>query len=347
MKNPIKTIDRRSLTPLAGAISLLPATGLYLLLAVYLYAPYLSSFKPPQYLFVFNSVAAATGAFCLSRRWIKPFVAALFAGAMYGFSPLAIGFSAYHPVAGLPLAFLPWVFLPAVLARRPRSATATIPAKIVTAGFYALPFVLLVAFFWLCAQPWLRPFFPLPKYARLHIANQAAIVAPLAIRANGFIFSLYHLPVAVAVVGLLMNIKAHRLVVLIAVVTTLALAFSTPILEVPPVIWALVPALYCSIAIGLGMHGLVLAGPADSKWSIAAVITAAALAATTFALSFTRGSAYLYAAEVHTLALVLTAAIFFMARARLRWRLFRWALLSAGLALDIILGARYLIDTIL
>lgn len=323
------------------------AAAVYLALAVYLYHPYIRDFSAIDLLLIFNSVAAAVGAFLLSRRWIAAIAPALIAGAVYGFSPLAIGFTAYHPLASVPLALLPWLFLPAVIARRPRSPARSLASTAITTALYLLPLALIAGFFWLLAQPWIRPFFPLPKSARLSPASLAALLAPLTVKPHQFAFAFYHIPVAIALVGLIANITAHRIVIMLGAATCLALAFAGPILEVPPVIWALVPALYCSIAIGLGMQALVLAGPADARWPLASFIAATAFTILTILLGLRLGPQWFYAAKLHTLAMILLAAIFFMARGKVRWHLFRSLLLAAAMALDIILGARYLIDAAL
>ena len=319
----------------------------YLALAIYLYHPYIRDFAAIDLLLIFNSVAAAVGGFLLSRRWIGATVAEFFAGAVYGFSPLAIGFAAYHSLASVPLALLPWLFLPAVIARRPRSPARSLTATAITTALYLLPLALIVLFFWLMAQPCIRPFFPLPKSARLTPASLAALLAPLTVKPQQFAFAFYHIPITIALVGLIANITAHRIVIMVGAATCLILAFADPILEVPPVVWALVPALYCSIAIGLGMQALILAGPADAKWPLAAFMAATAFTALTVALGIRLGPQWFYAAKLHTLAMTLLAAIFLMARGKVRWHLFRSLLLTAAMTLDIVLGARYLIDAAL
>ncbi len=323
------------------------ATAAYLALTVYLYHPYVRDFAAIELLYIFNSVAAAVGAFLLSRRWIGSPVAEFFAGAVYGFSPLAIGFAAYHPLASLPLALLPWLFLPAVIARRPKSPARSLASTAITTAMYLLPLALIVLFFWLLAQPCIRPFFPLPKSARLSPANLTALLAPLTVKPHQFAFAFYHIPIAIALVGLIANITAHRIAIMAGALACLILAFAGPILEVPPVVWSLVPALYCSIAIGLGMQALILAGPADAKWPLAAFMAATAFTILTIVLGLRFGPPWFYAAKLHTLAMVLLAAIFFMARGKVRWHLFRSILLAAAMALDIVLGARYLIDAAL
>ena len=74
------------------------ALGLYITLAVCLYHPYLNSFKPIDFFFLLNSAIGALGCFVITMRWVSVFWAALLAGAVYGFSPYALSFAAYHPL---------------------------------------------------------------------------------------------------------------------------------------------------------------------------------------------------------------------------------------------------------
>jgi hypothetical protein len=43
---------------------------------------------------------------------------------------------------------------------------------------------------------------------------------------------------------------------------------------------------------------------------------------------------------------IMIGRIFFMARAKVRWQLLRWILLTTGIVIDVILGATYIVDGI-
>ena len=317
---------------------------LYIALSICLYQPYLKHFKPAQYIVLANSVVAATGCFILSRRWISAFLASLFAGAIYGFSPFALGFAAYHPSAGLPLAVLPWLFCPAVYwaAHRNKTFLTTITSAVLS----LLPFLAIALFFWLCAQPHLGPLFPLPKHTKLHLADIAGLAAPLALKPHKFTFGFYHVPVVVGLMGLFMYVAVHRIKVMIIVAAGLVLALTRPILQTPPIVWALIPMLYCSVLIGLGLQALTLAGQTDRKWILPCLITAAALTLVTILPAIKFPSAFKTSAQMYILTCVLMSSIFFMAKSGYRWRPLRWALLCSALAVDILLSARYIVNGI-
>ena len=320
------------------------AAVLYIALGVYLYQPYFKYFNLHQYLVVAGSVCGALGCFVLSGRWINAFGALLFAGAIYGFSPFALGFAAYHPSAAFPLAVLPWLFCSAAFWRAHQNKTLL--TTVASAVLALLPFLVISLFFRLCAQPRFGPLFPLPLDTKLHLADVLGLVAPLALKPHEFTFGFYHVPLVIGLMGLFMYLAVHRIKVMIIVATGLVLACTGPVLQTPPVVWALIPAMYCSVLIGLGLQGLSLTGQADRKWILLCLVTAAALALVTILSALKSPGAFLDSAKMYGLACVLMAGIFFITKAGCRWRTLRWVLLSAGLGIDILLGARFIVDKI-
>ncbi|RKY06983.1 MAG: hypothetical protein DRP65_11005 [Planctomycetota bacterium] len=320
------------------------AAVLYIALGVYLYEPYFKYFSPQRCLVVAGSICGALGCFVLSRRWISAFGALLFAGAIYGFSPFALGFAAYHPSAVLPLAILPWLFWPAAFWSVKKNKTFL--TAVISAALSLLPFVIIPLFFWLCAQPPLGPLFPLPLHIKLHFADVLGLIAPQATKPHEFAFGFYHVPLIVGLMGLFMYLTVHRIKVMILIAAGLVLAFAGPVLQTPPIVWALVPMLSFSVLIGLGTQGLALAGPADRKWILFCLAAAAALAILTILAAVKLPDAFGISAKMYGLACVLTGSIFFIAKAGCRWRLLRWVLLCAGLGIDILLGARFIVDKI-
>jgi len=315
--------------------TLILAGVIYAALSVCLYLPYLKHFKVLQYALLLNSALGALGCFVLSRRWVGVFAASLFSGAVYGFCPFALGFAAYHPLAGTVMAVLPWLFCPAVFYPRTRYR------KIITTALSLLPFIAIAFFFWLCSRPDLGPLFALPKNEKLQLTNMIGLIGPLNSKPHHFIFSFYHVPVSVLLMGLFMYVANARISVMIITAAALCLAFYDPLFQVSPIVWALVPLLFCSVLIGLGTQALAWAGRADRKYILICALVSAALAIATFAMG------YNYAGQMHALTAVLTAAIFFLTKAQLRWHPFRWILLSTALTIDITLGAVKIIDKIL
>jgi hypothetical protein len=320
------------------------ALAAYLALSVYLYRPYFEHFTGMRYAVIFNSACAATGCFVLSRRWISAFAASLFAGAVYGFSPFALGFSAYHSSAGLPLAIMPWLFCPAVYWATQKNRTGW--TAMASAVLSLLPFIVIVLFFVLCSQSCFGPLFALPKYLKLELDDIVGLAIPLALRPHEFTFGFYHVPLVVGLMGLCMYVAIHRIKVMIIVAVGLALAFAGPILQTPPVVWALIPALYFSVLIGLGMQGLVLAGEADSKWILLCLIVAAVLAGVAILPPFRFPETFKLSTIMYLIACVLTGSIFFTAKSGYRWHPVRWFFLCVGLGFDILVSACYIVDRI-
>lgn len=324
--------------------------AIYIGLAICLYQPSVKQYQPRLYIIMLNSIIAALGCFALSRRWISAYPGSIFAGIVYGFSPMALGFAMYHPLAGIPLAALPWLFCPAALWRKThghaslstqRGRTST--AAIITAVLSLIPFVAIASFFWISANlPGFRVF-PIPVQERLSFHNMAGIVVPLSLKPHDFIFGFYHVPLLALLMGLCMYVALGRPGIIVIVGVALVLAFSEPVLEVSPIIWSLVPLLFGSLLVGSGMQGLAWAGASDCKWILFCIVTTALVAAVCFWLAMTKGNAYLDAAIMHTLAVVLAGIIFFMAKAKLRYHGLRWALLCTGLGVDIIVTSTKLL----
>ena len=343
------SMERSAVKTLSGAITARPVYGkisaaaaLYIALSIYLYLPYLNHFKKLEYLILINSAIGALGCFFLSRRWLDAFAAQLVAGAVYGFSPFALGFAAYHPLAGLPLAAVPWLFCPAVYYHV--GTKNTLREKTIAFVLAAIPFVFTVLFFLLCAKPGSVHLFPMPVQLKLDPAGVGGLISPLALRPQKFILGFYHVPLAVGFLGLLIWFKSGRFKILLVVAPAILLSMIDPIFEVPPVVWALTVMLFGAIVIGLGMEGLALAGKKDSKWILLCILMTCAVAVFTLIRSFELGFIYLQTTRIHAMAIVLMGIIYLLAESNYRAHLFRWSLLCAGIGADLLLGARYLID---
>jgi len=317
---------------------------MYIILALYLYHPYLKHFRVSKYIIVLNSITGASGCFVLSRRWISSYIASFSAGAVYGFCPFALGFGAYHPLAGFGFAALPWLFCPATfwsLKHQKRSLT-----QVVSGALSLLPFVVIALFFWLLSRPWVGPLFPLPKQLKLGFSNLAGLVVPLVQEPQKLAFSFYHVPLAVGIMGVFMYLAVHRIKPMILVIAGIALSLWDSVASVSPIVWLSIPVLYCSILVGFGMQGLACAGRADSRWLWVCIIIIGALTLTSSLLwcanDFDR--TYGESAAMYGLALALVGSLFFITRSEYRWHFLRWLLLCAGLSIDILLGARFIVD---
>jgi len=197
----------------------------------------------------------------------------------------------------------------------------------------------------LAILPWLfwpAVFWPTQKNKTVLTAVISATLSLLPF----LIILLFFWPLIVGLMGLFMYLAVHRIKVMIIVAAGVVLAFAPAVMQTPPVVWGLIPALYCSVLIGLGTQGFALAGVADRKWILFCLATAAALAILTILAAVKSPDAFGISAKMYGLACVLTGSIFFIAKARYRWRLIRWGLLCAGLGLDVLLGARCIVDKI-
>lgn len=328
------------------------ACVIYIAVCLYLYHPYLPGLEPDRYIILVNSVVGAVGCFVLSRRWIGAFLGSLFAGVVYGFCPLAFGLASYHPLAGVPLAFLPWLFCPAAFWRKyvtrhnRRVPTSRFGGTAITTALCLIPFLAVIIYFLLCAHTPIGPVFPLPL-EKLNLTNFAGLVMPLAMKPHDFVFSVYHVPLLACLMGLCMLVASKRVGIMVIVGCGLVLAFSNPLFQVSPVVWALIPMLVVSILVGLGTEGLAWAGAADRQWVLfcAAAMAVVAGACLYLYLTITKDPLYLHATAMHTLAVVAACIIYFLERARLRLHALRWTLLSVAMGLDILLCSRQIVDT--
>jgi hypothetical protein len=324
------------------------AVGVYPAFAVYLYRPHFEHFKAFDYLFVLNDAVGALGCFVLSRRWVSSFWASLFAGAAYGFGPFLIGFGTFHPTAGFLAASVPWLFCPAAFWARGKRAWLNWPLAV-------LPFLAIVSFFQLCSG---QHFFPVSVQAKLHTADLASLLTPLVVAerdANATLIGCYHVPLAALVIGFSMLASARRLGVLLLFVVGIVLACLPHLGNVSPIVWLTVPAVICSVLVGVGTQGLAEVSSADRRWvlMVVAVMAALAIVALLFATEYFQvfaglGDKYarllVWAGVMYILGAIAAGIIFFIARAKLRLVRLRVLLLCSAMAVDIFLGARLVVD---
>lgn len=325
------------------------AAGIYVCFAVYLYQPYFKNFNTAQYLLVANACLAASGCYLLSRRWVPGFAGSFFAGAVYGFGPFSLGLAKFHPTAGLLVAAMPWLFCPAAFCPKAKLQRLQMPLSI-------LPFLAVLLFFQVSARFRL---YPIPIQLKLHPADLAGLLAPLvAAKRRMTLVGFYHIPVAALIMGFSMLLAARRYGIAAILALATVLAFCDSFLEVSPIVWLAISVLCCSVLVGAGTQGLISAGFADRKWVLADAVIMGVLAIVTLLLAakyfqtfFSLGSEYgnllAETAKMYILGAIATAILFFMARAKLRAHWLCGGLLYAAIALDIFLGAGFVVDAIL
>ncbi|HPC64144.1 MAG TPA: hypothetical protein PK525_05940 [Anaerohalosphaeraceae bacterium] len=321
----------------------MPALILYSILAIYLFYPYINRFSTVQFLYVINPIAAALGAYILSRRWLYHPAASVTAGAAYGFGPFGLGFTGFHPLAGFSWMMLPWLLLPAVYWRQGQTPDGLRFGG--RAAFSLLPFVWMVLLFRIAAQPWIGPFALLPLTASLTLEDFKGLIFPLHEAGQHIVFGLYPTAFVMALMGLFVYAKLQRIGPLIPVAVGTVLAFCGPVFQVSPVVWAAFPVLFLSLLSGLGIEALSAAGKADSKWVAVCAIFATVLSAFFGGLSI---GIVLISPEVFKLTALLyglaAAALWLLLcliRLQLHWPLARWALLTCAAAIDLFLASRY------
>ena len=198
--------------------------------------------------------------------------------------------------------------------------------------------------------------FAVPIRAKLHLTDLAGFVAPLVMaqRSNTLV-GFYHVPIVALVMGFAMLVTARRLGIIIILCLGTILAFCEPFYSISPAMWFTIPVLCCSILIGAGMQGLVLAGYSDRKWILLAVVVSGILAIVTLLLAIKYSQVFAglgndaarlltESAKMYVLGAIATMTIFVLACAKLRFSALRWILLCSAMAIDIFFSARFIVD---
>jgi hypothetical protein len=201
--------------------------------------------------------------------------------------------------------------------------------------------------------------FPIPIHTKLHLAGLAGLLAPLVALERAMpLIGFYHVPIATLLFGCAMLLKARRLGIMVIFTAGTILTFCGPLLNVSPIVWLTIPVLLCSVVTGVGMQGIVSASHADRKWVLITAVIMAALAiialllATKYYDIFAGFGAkyarlFMQTAKMYILGAIAVSVIFFMASAKLRLAALRWAILCSATAVDIFLGARFIVDRLL
>ena len=158
--------------------------------------------------------------------------------------------------------------------------------------------------------------------------------------------------------GTAMLISARRYGIMAIIISSIILVFCDSInssLEISPLIWLSISTLCFSIIIGAGFQGLASTGFADRKWILANSIILGVLAIVTLLLathyfqvflSLADGYAKLFTeeAQMYILGAVVLAICFFMTCGKLKMHILREIIISIAFALDIFIGAEFIID---
>ncbi|MHC4753605.1 MAG: hypothetical protein ACYTBP_00550 [Planctomycetota bacterium] len=327
---------------------ILAAVLVYCVFAFYLYQPYFYQLNRFEYLVVLNCIVGALGCFILSCRWVASFWGAFFAGAIYGFGPFMLGLGGWHGAAGLLAAAVPWLFLPAAYGPKGKLRWTRILLCV-------LPFLVIILFFQGSAY---FGFFPMPTQAKLRPPDMAGFLVPLvAAKRHLNLVGFYHVPLALLVMGFSMLVKARRKGVIAVLCLGIILPFCGSFLGISPIMWWSIAALCCSVIAGAGLQGMISAGFSDRKWiltsaMVSILLTVISLLLATkyfqFFLSLADGYAELLvlSAKMYILGGIAAGVIFFLTRAGIRIHWVRIVIICGALAVDIFIGAGFIVDEI-
>jgi hypothetical protein len=337
--------DRRS----KGRFAWFGVAGvIYLAFAVYLYWSHFKYFGRLDYLMVVSGVVGSLGCLALSRRWVSSYWASFIAGAVYGFGPFMIGLAKFHPTASFLAASVPWLFCPAALWVKGKKALLSWPLT-------GLPFLAIVLFFQLCTH---MHFFPVSVQVKLRLADLASLAAPLVVAgrdASATLIGYYHVSLAAMVIGFSMLISGRRIGIVLLFVAGTSFSWLPSYLNVSPIMWLTVPLVICSVLVGVGVQALAEASWADRLWVLmsAAIMAVFAIVTLLLATKYFQVFAglgdkyarlFVWAGVMYVLAAVAAGIIFFIVRAKLRLVRLRLLLLCSAMAVDIFIGARFLVD---
>jgi len=326
---------------LSSAVSFPPAVIIYIIFAAWLFYPHLQQLSAIKRLFPVEAVIAAAGAFVLSRRWVLSFFASLIGGAIFGFGVFACSFFCYHPFAGLVYAILPWTFVPAVFFYQWTNLDSKNTA-ILSGLLSLLPFLFILLAYEFSSRLYL---YPIPANTRLSIQSLLGIVNPTGVKPDIFALGFYHVSVAGLIMGFVLLVRTRRIWTIVLIAAAICAAFYRPLLHVPPVMWASVPVLFCSIIIASGLETLILAGAADSKLLLASAVILFLLGLFNVFVPGQSGLSPQFVG-MYGIAVIAVMIIFFIARANRAWHSVRMFVLYSAALLDILISTKYIIDII-
>jgi len=322
-------------------VSFPAALIVYAVFAVVLFYPYPEKLTGYRILWPFQTVIAACGVFVLCRRWVLSFVASLVGGAVYGFGTYACTHFCYHPFAGIIYALIPWTFVPAVFFYRWTNLDR-MNTKIISGLLVFLSVLFIFSAYQFAAKNY---FFPIPVQTRLMPAALLGIIDPIGVKQDIFAPGFYHVCIAGLIMGAAVLIKTRRIGIMVLFAITSFAAFYQPVLNVPPVVWASIPVLICSVTIATGLETIILAGSGDGRWLLSTVTILLMLSVADVFITNQQAVIPLSAA-LYGVGVVSVLSIYFIAESNLSWHLLRMFILYTAVFLDIFISTRYNIDMI-
>jgi hypothetical protein len=323
----------------------LPAGILFLALSFFLFWPLPTRSTPWALLVPANSFLGALGCFVISRRWLASFWASAIAGLVYGFGPFLLSFRMYHPLAGFGIAVIPWLFCPAALWHR--YAKPSVSIFLGRLPMLLLPFLLIVLFYWLPAQPWVGPCSLMPSTQQLRFEDLCSLLEFPPKSNSQILIGLYANAVVLALMGLFVYSFLLRVLVLLPLLLAFILAFSQPILGVPPIVWMAIPMLFVSVLAGLGAQAMAVAGPADRKWILVCSLSAALFTAIGLVFIFSRpdGKAFRLPTLMYGITLLSTGILYLLCTRQIRLPLLRWLVIGTAFGANLFFSSRLILTS--
>ena len=319
-------------------VMLSAALAIYSAFAGILFYPCIQRFSTVQLLFPVQTIIGALGVFVLSRRWVLSFFASLAGGAIFGFGTYACSFHCYHPYAGLVNALLPWCFIPAVFFYRWTKLDQK-HTDIISGLLSLMPVLFVLVAYQFAALKYL---YPIPLATALSPGALLGIIDPIGVKQDIFAPGFYHVTMAGLLMGIAVLIRTKRFWTIIIFAVAAFAAFYKPILNVPPVVWASIPIMFCSIIIASGLETIILAGASDGKWLLAAVSLLLLLSVLNVSLT----GVFSISASLYAIGLISVLFIYFIAEAHLAWHPLRMLILYSAVFIDILISTRHVIDAI-
>ncbi len=330
-------------------IQFILASLVYLLLSALLFLPFARQMTDVDWVYPAALWIGACGGYLLSRRWVGFFSGGFLAGLVYGFGPFMLSLVSYHPSVVLLAALIGWLLLPAAYAPGGIWRFLKIPMAL-------LPFLAIIWFFQWTAD---QHYFVMPIQMHLSLGDLGGLLFPLVmVTRNPMVFGFYHVSLACVILAIPMLVKSRRYGIMTLIAAGIVLACLPEVMKVSPLLWLSIPMLCGSVLAGMGLEAFVLAGYQDRKWVLAAACITGilALAALLMATQYFRAFAglgnhvanlFVQTGYLYLLATAATATIFFLARAKIRLKLFRLIGLMICCGLDILIGAVWLIGHIM
>ncbi len=282
------------------------------------------------------------------------------AGAVYGMGPYCLYIHRFHPLAGSFLALIPWLFCPLFhldrLGRRwglkISHQHTLLMLKLLLA---TLPWAVIIGFFQLTTA--LRRFVLPLQVSQSLWRDWPSVLSPWALALQGrVLLSIYHVPLSLTLVGLMVILKARRWGPMACMLAALLLTLTQGGWEVSPLAWMSIFWVFMAVFCGVGTDSLVTAGRSDVRWITWAPVLQMGLAVVLllaagkyFQVLFGDPAArvLLHCARFYLIGAASLGLLVALIYRGLRLRWLRWVLVLGPVGVDLFYSSRFLVDRLL